>query len=299
MDTQTPHRARSAAEFGSSIGLMFPDSDRERALAAYQPRPTDVIISPFGKCGTTWLQQTFHCLRTRGDMDFDDISRVVPWIETSVTLDLDINGEQVTDPRGFKSHLAYDDLPKGARYVVSLRDPKDALVSMYKFMEGWFMEPGAVPMEHFAFGWAASGRYWRHLASWWAQRDNPDVLLFSYEHMCEDPKSHVKRLAEFCGIPLDDELLRLTLDNSSLPFMLTHKDKFDDFMMRQKSEELCNLPPGSESAKVRQGGAGGHRTALSREVAAMLDETWASSAAPATGFASYAEFEAALRKRPV
>ncbi|HTT97332.1 MAG TPA: sulfotransferase domain-containing protein [Rhizomicrobium sp.] len=294
----TPHRARTAEEFGPIIDRMFPDSDREAALKSYRPRPTDVIISPFGKCGTTWLQQTFHCLRTRGDLDFDDISRVVPWIETSVTLGLDINGEQVTDPRGYKSHLPYDDLPKGARYVVSLRDPKDALVSMYKFMEGWFMEPGTVPMEHFAHGWAANGRYWRHLTSWWAQRDNPNVLLFSYEHMCEDPKSHVQRLAQFCDLPLDDELLQLTLQYSSMPFMLAHKDKFDDFLMRQKSEELCNLPPGSESAKVRQGGAGGHRTALSPDVVAMLDEAWTRLAAPATGFADYAAFEAALRARP-
>jgi len=279
------------------IGRMFPDSDREKALATYKPRPTDVIISPFGKCGTTWLQQTFHCLRTRGDMEFDDISRVVPWIETSVTLGLDINAGQRANPRGFKSHLAYDDLPKGARYVVSLRDPRDALVSMYKFMEGWFMEPATVPMEQFVHGWAAGGRYWRHLASWWAERDNPAVLLFSYEHMCAEPKRHVERLAKFCAIPLDGELLQLALERSSIAYMLRHKDRFDDLMMRQKSEELCGLPPGSDSAKVRQGGSGGHRAALSPEITAMLDEAWAKQAAPATGFASYADLEAALRER--
>lgn len=278
------------------IGRMFPDADRDKALENYKPRPTDVIISPFGKCGTTWLQQTFHCLRTRGDMNFDDISRVAPWIETSTTLGLDINAEQRANPRGFKSHLAYDDLPRGARYVVSLRDPGDALVSMYKFMEGWFVEPGTVPMEQFAFGWAANGRYWRHLTSWWAQRDNPNVLLFSYEHMCEDPKRHVERLAKFMGVALDDELLQLTLDRTSIAFMLKHKDKFDDLMMRQKSEELCNLPPGSDSAKVRQGGAGGHRAAIPPDTARMLDEAWAQNAAVATGFPSYAGLEAALRK---
>src|SRR6185312_7629527 len=147
----------------------------------------------------------------------------------------------------------------------------------------------------FAFGWTAGGRYWRHLKSWWAERDNPNVLLFSYEHMCEDPAGHVARLAKFCGIPLDDELLQLTLEHSSLPFMLAHKDKFDDLMMRQKSEELCNLPPGSDSAKVRQGGAGGHRAVLSPEIAALLDETWTKDAAAATGFESYAQLEAALR----
>jgi hypothetical protein len=298
MNAASPRRARTAAEFGPMIGRMFPDDERAAALSAYRPRPSDVIISPFGKCGTTWLQQTFHCLRTRGDMDFDDISRVVPWIETSVTLGLDINAEQRANPRGFKSHLAHDDLPKGARYVVSLRDPKDAFVSMYKFMEGWFMEPGAVPMEHFAFGWMANARYWRHLNSWWAQRDNPNVLLFSYEHMCSDPKSHIERLARFCGIPLDEELLALTLERSSIAYMLAHKDKFDDFLMRKESERRCNLPPGSDSAKVRQGGAGGHRSALSPQVAAMLDEAWTKESAPATGFADYDAFEAALRRSP-
>lgn len=115
--------------------------------------------------------------------------------------------------------------------------------------------------------------------------------------MCEDPKSHVQRLAKFCDLPLDEELLRLTLEYSSMPFMLAHKDKFDDFLMRHKSEELCNLPPGSESAKVRRGGAGGHRTALSPAVVAMLDDAWARLAAPATGFAGYTAFEAALRSR--
>jgi hypothetical protein len=79
--------------------------------------------------------------------------------------------------------------------------------------------------------------------------------------------------------------------------MLQHKDKFDDLMMRQKSEERCNLPPGGDSAKVRQGGSGARRAALSPETVAMLDEMWAKDAAPATGFASYAALEAALRKR--
>jgi hypothetical protein len=48
-------------------------------------RPSDVIIASYAKCVTTWLQQMVHSLRTGGDLDFDDISRVVPWIETAAT----------------------------------------------------------------------------------------------------------------------------------------------------------------------------------------------------------------------
>ena len=147
MDAIAPRRARTMAEWGELRRPMFGPTDVPDAIKSWRPRPTDIVITPFGKCGTTWLQQTFHTLRTRGDMDFDDISRVVPWIETAKVVGFDVEAPQRAEPRGFKSHLAYDghpSIPKGAKYVVSLRDPKDALVSMHKFMEGWFLEPGAV-----------------------------------------------------------------------------------------------------------------------------------------------------------
>lgn len=300
MTDTTAHRARSMAEFGEIQTRMGSPDAVPKAIAAWKPRPTDVVITPFGKCGTTWLQQTFHTLRTRGDMDFDDISRVVPWIETSGMLGLDLEAPQRAEPRGFKSHLGYDQLPKGSKAIVALRDPKDALVSMYRFMEGWFLEPGAVSIDAFAQGWlTATGErpsYWSHLVSWWGQRDNPDVLVLSYEDMTAEPEANIRRVAAFCGIALDDDLLALTLERTSLAYMLAHKDRFDDLMMRQLSEARCGLPPGSDSSKVRKGGVGGHRQELNAEIAAALDAKWAELAAPATGYADYAALERALRE---
>lgn len=297
MSETAPHRARNLAEFGELQGRFGWRQDAPIAIAAYRARPTDIVISPFGKCGTTWLQQTFHCLRTGGDMDFDDISRVVPWIETARALGLDLEAPQRAEPRGFKSHLSYTAMPKGARYVVALRDPKDALVSMYRFMEGWFLEPGAVSIAEFAGPWIEREDgmdYWSHLISWWEQRDNPDVLVFAYEQMTAQPAAHIRRLAAFCGLPLDESLLALTLERSSLTYMLAHKDRFDDAMMRRASEIRCNLPPGSDSAKVRTGRVGGHRQELPDEIAAVLDAKWASAVTPNLGFANYGALASAL-----
>jgi hypothetical protein len=279
---------------------MAAPEDFVGSIKDYRPRPTDIVISPFGKCGTTWLQQSFHTLRTRGDMDFDDISRVVPWIETSRVLALDIEAPQRAAPRGFKSHMAYTAIPKGARYVVSLRDPKDALVSMFRFTEGWFFEPGAISIAEFARARALAKpeqpfSYWSHLLSWWAERDNPNVLLTSYEYMTDEPEATIRRLAGFCGIPLDADLLALTLERTSLAFMLAHKDRFDDLMMRQLSENRCGLPPGSDSAKVRAGRVGGHVKELPADIAAEMDAIWTRLVEPRTGFADYAALEAALR----
>ena len=188
MDAQSQHRARTIEEFVVRQQHFVAASRAAYEAAPLRPRTDDVVIAPYGKCGTTILQQMFHCLRTRGDMDFDDISRVVPWIEMSPILGLDLNARQKAEPRGFKSHLSFTSLPKGARCVVSLRDPKDAFVSMYRFMEGWMIETGAIPMEDFFTAWAKGGgpegeSYWHHLLDWWAVRDRPDVLFFSYSRM--------------------------------------------------------------------------------------------------------------------
>jgi hypothetical protein len=287
------------AEMAALQGKLFQPSQIGASIQAYKPRPTDVIITPFGKCGTTWLQQTFHTLRTRGDMDFDDISRVVPWIETATGCGIDVEGKQRAEPRGFKSHLAYDAIPKGAKYVVSFRDPKDALVSMFHFMEGWMLEPGSVPVDQFvraSISQRGNGRdYWHHLLTWWEQRDNPNVLMFCYEHMNANPEAHIRRLAEFCGIPLDGDLLKLTLERTSQPFMMKHKDRFDDFLMRSLSERAGGLPPGSDSAKVREGKVGKNKRELSPDLAAEIDAIWRETVTPKTGFADYAALLASVR----
>lgn len=288
-------RARTIAELQQKMMLMFGEADKN--AEPYHPLATDVIITPFGKCGTTWLQQIFHTLRTRGDTDFDDISRVVPWIETAPGLRIDINAPQRAEPRGFKSHLSWDEIPKGARYIVSIRDPRDALVSMYKFMEGWFLEPGAVSLDEFATANYLRGpakKYWLHLASWWRHREDDNVLLLAYERMNQNPEATIRSVADFCGIALDDALLNITLEHSSLPFMLKHKDKFDDLLMRELSERVADLPPGSDSAKVREGKVGGHRAVLSDAVIEEMAQIWKQDIESEFGFRSYEEMIGSL-----
>ena len=256
----------------------------EKSIKSYVPRPTDVVITPFGKCGTTWTQQIFHTLRTRGDMDFDDISRVVPWIETAAGLGIDINAEQRAEPRGFKSHLGYDQMPKGAKYINVIRDPLDAAYSGYKFMVGWYIEPGTISAEAFVKARIEDARYHKHFVSWWNHRNDPNVLYLVYEHMKQNPQQAIEKIAAFSGIPLDDELLDLTLEHSSLSFMQRYKDRFDDAMLRALSEKEV-LPHGSDSAKVRAGQVG--EFAWSDEIVAIYARLWQQHVAPVTGFKDY------------
>ncbi len=279
-------RPRSIDEMEKRLNRLITPESFE-AGSALQLRPSDVVITPYGKSGTTWTQQIVHTLRTRGDMDFTDISRVVPWIEASHGLGIDLDAEQKAPPRAFKSHLDANKVPKGGRYINVVRDPGDALVSMYKFQEGWFFETGTISIEEFArHGFLKSRGYYEHLRSWWARKDDPDVLFLAYEKMLQGPSDAIRRIAHFIDVELDDALLAITLEHSSLAFMSEHKDRFDDAMMRRRSEEVADLPEGSDTAKVREGKAGSGAT-LSAEIREELDTLWREEITEQLGYASY------------
>ena len=279
-------RAQSMQELSEIMSLSFDAEVTATSIENFSPRNTDIIITPFGKCGTTWTQQIFHTLRTRGDMDFDDISRVVPWIETSGSLGLDINAEQVANPRGFKSHLSFDRIPKGCKYINVIRNPLDAAYSSFKFMEGWYLEPGAVSADEFVSQNLERGDYYRHFISWWPQRNNENVLYLVYEDMKKHLSRNIKKISEFAEIDLDEDLLSITEKHSSFSFMTDFKDRFDDAMLRQQSEEKV-LPSGSDSSKVRAGAVGAYE--FKDETIAVFNDKWREIVAPVTGFDTYEE----------
>ena len=240
---QTITRPASIKEFQERTQLFGPKlaESVERGLA-YQPQPSDVFISPYAKCGTTWVQQIVHSLRTRGDMNFDDVMRVMPWVEMAHWAGIDLHAPQPGGFQVFKSHLSWFSVPKGGRYIVPLRHPKDALVSFYNFLNGYWWQAGLVSITEFAREYYLryqddiwDNNYWGHLLSWWGQRQNPQVLLLTYEGMKADLPGSVQTIADFLGIELDADLLDIVVKQASLDFMQMRKSKYSDPIMLEAS----------------------------------------------------------------
>ena len=290
-------RAASYDEYLDRMELVFPAESADE-WRAFRPRPTDVIISPFSKSGTTWLQQIVHGLRTGGDTDFEDISLVVPWIETAHLLGIDLAAEQKADPRAFKSHLSWHDVPKGGRYIVSFRDPGDAVVSLYHFMSGWIIEPGAVSLAEFVTRRAlerdTGPDYWRHLESWLSRRDDPNVLLVSFEAMAASHRRSVARIAEFIGLPADEALVDVATRQSSFEYMSRHKYPFIDHAMRERSERIAGIPAHGDASKVRSGAVGAAKAELTPKIRRQLDRIWHDTIGSRFGFATYEDLTHAL-----
>lgn len=296
-DAATPRgRATTWDGFQERLAVMF--QSEEVAYRKFEPRSSDVIISPFAKCGTTWLQQIVHSLRTGGDMDFKDIYEVVPFIDVALDMGIDLDGPQKAEPRAFKSHFGWEEVPKGCRYIVSFRDPQDSSVSFYYFMTGWLIEPGAIPLDDFvaygALDGERGGGYWAHMASWLRQRENPDVLLLTFEDMKDDLRSAVERIASFIGVD-DKASIDTAVDHSSFEFMSSHSEPFSEPWQRRNMARLLGIPDESDATKVRRGTVGDNRAELSTATRARLDQIWQQAIAVEFGYPNYQDLHAALR----
>ena len=289
-------RPRSIAEMRRVDRAFVSDESRRRGLG-YQPRPDDIFISPYAKCGTTWMQQIVHGLRSAGSMEFDEITQAVPWLELAYDMGWDVNADQVAHPRAFKSHLRWNEIPKGGRYIVVMRDPTDAMLSLYRFLDGWRFASGAISLTEFAEYYltrAETNCYWQHAASWWAERGRGDVLLLSFEGMKADLPDTVARVAGFMGLSGASGHIGVATQQADFAFMKRHADQFDDHLLRAARDGPCGLPADGTATKVDRGVAGHGRAEASPEIRAAFDRRWQEVMTARFGLDSYDELRREL-----
>jgi aryl sulfotransferase len=140
--------------------------------------------------------------------------------------------------RFLKSHLPLDGLPwwPEARYVVVCRDARDVFMSLLNHYSSYTdfafalfndqpdrVGPPMPPcpedprelwrmwMTRGWFDWESEGYpFWSnlyHTASYWPYRHLSNVLFLHYNDMLADLEGAVRRLAGFCRIEVDDELV--------------------------------------------------------------------------------------------
>lgn len=291
-----PKRATSIPEL-EAIFMNFRSPESETHGLAYQPDPTDVFIVTPAKCGTTWMQQIVHGLRTRGSMDFDEITRVVPWLEMAKDMDIDIYQPQVANPRAFKTHQHLDNVPKGGKYIVVVRDPKDAMLSLYRFYEGWVMEKDSISIKDFALDFYKKGRrrYWQHVNAMWNHRNDRGVLALCYENIQENLPLTIERVADFMEVKLDHELREIVIRQSDIGFMKEHNHKFDDHIVRQMRNAACGIPMDGTTSKVKNGRVGDSKEHVPDEVRAEFDAIWNEEVTARNGLRSYDDMRRELK----
>ena len=263
------------------------ESDRQADLIS--PRPSDVYIATYPKCGTTLLQQMVHTLRTRGDMNYEEITAVVPWFESAWDMGIEPGADPPAPPRAFKTHRIAAELPQNGRFIHMTRDPLAVADSFYRFFSGWAFETGSISLDEFAthmiLEGTKAGRYWDHLLSWWPRRRDANVLLLAYEDFLDDPLQVIQQVADLVGIGLNPELSDITLRNTSLEFMRRHYRQFDDHLLRHYRDPILGLPSDGETFKVSL--ANTHRQQLSASVQNLFAQRWQETIGRQLGIPDY------------
>ncbi|NMO13601.1 sulfotransferase domain-containing protein [Pyxidicoccus fallax] len=230
----------------------------------FRPRPGDIFIATYPKSGTTWVQMILVQLLNEGRGEFDHILQVSPYLEELLMRNRIRHLESLPSPRLMKTHMLYEHLrpAKDSRIILVTRDVRDSIISFYYHNE----MASRFRLDFNAFVERAlrsrDNNWFTYMRSWLPHRHDDNVLWVRYEDLRENLEAQVRRIAAFCGIPLQEERMGDILHKCSFAYMKERETKFDF--------RLSMYEP-LEGSFIRKGGSGGsERQRIREEHAAEL-----------------------------
>lgn len=221
---------------------------------AFVFRDDDIVVASWAKSGTTWTQQLVGQLLTDGDANFDH-DKVSPWVDLRTP-----PREQMLEMleaqefrRCLKTHLSIDALvfsPK-AKYLYLARDGRDVVWSYYNHHKsmlplayemfnvpefpGPLLEPPKDDIREYWRDWMDHDGYplwpfWSHVRGWWNIRHLPNVKLLHFANLKRDFEGEARGVAEFLGIPINEDRWADILEHCSLEWM-RKQDKAKGFFV--------------------------------------------------------------------
>lgn len=213
-------------------------------------RDDDIVIATYAKSGTTWVQQIVGQLVFRGDPDID-VATLSPWVDLRVPpKEVKLPAiEAQTHRRFLKTHLPVDALrfDQRAKYLFVGRDGRDVVWSLYNHHvtanDAWYQalndtpglvgppigRPGGPVRQYFNEWLERDGHpfwpFWENIASWWAVRDLPNVMLLHFARLKADLPGEIRRIAGFLGIEVTPEVFGRVVEHCTFDWMKRHAEK--------------------------------------------------------------------------
>ena len=268
--------------FNNVDGLRVADSvtqehvDKMKKMELY---PDDVWVVGYPRSGTTWTQWIVRLIQNNGQPDNVPIYQASPWVEGIAGVshfDTDLfcqpEGVQILPrPRTMKSHFPYDFFPCGqpcntpCKYIYMARNPKDIVASMYCLIKQAYIHhlewEGFLK---FSFeGTFAYGDYFDHVLSWWAHRNDENILFLKYEDRKDDLTGQIKQIANFMGIELASDTLSKIVELSRFDRM-----KKDDRVNNSRDKKFDK---DGEPTFLRKGVVGDWKNFFTPEQSRQMD----------------------------
>lgn len=196
----------------------------------FEFRDDDIVISTWGKSGTTWMQQVISQLIHQGDANASPANES-HWLDFRSMPGASLFNEQ-GHRRYIKTHSPIDTVvydPK-VKYVFVARDGRDSMWSMHNHMytatQFYYdtvndtpgrvgpplQRPPANPVQFFRefLDDDADMRkihcpFWDHFRGWWGARGLPNLLLVHFDDLKANLEGEIRRVARFLEIDIPGE----------------------------------------------------------------------------------------------
>uniref|UniRef100_A0A023GLB3 Putative sulfotransferase domain protein n=1 Tax=Amblyomma triste TaxID=251400 RepID=A0A023GLB3_AMBTT len=242
---------------GVPVFFLLPD-ENVRSAMQYKPRPSDVILVTYPKCGTTWTQYIVSNIMTKAKTPVGAAEYMLfsPYIEM-----MGAEAARNTTRKGpLMTHLPLKSMvfSEEAKYIYVARNPYDCCVSCYHFLRRAPQKhkedtPFGKFLGNFISGEINFGDFFDHLLPWYEHKDKPNVLFVTYEEMNRDTKKWILTIADFLGeehgtaLRKDSALLERILELSSLEVMKTVFNYSSD----DRVKALASLPPEQTCSSIQ------------------------------------------------
>jgi aryl sulfotransferase len=213
-------------------------------------RSDDIIISTYGKSGTTWVQQIISQLIFNGKENLE-VAEMSPWLDMRIPSKQEKLSklENQTHRRFVKTHLPVDALAYSpiAKYIYIGRDGRDVAWSwhnhhisanenLYKFLNDtppeitFRMAPPTEDKRQYFHDWLdKQGHpfwpFWENIRTWWKIRHLPNLLFIHFEDLKRDMPGQIQRIADFFDIKFEESKWETILKHCSFEYMKINATK--------------------------------------------------------------------------
>ncbi|KAM9326205.1 sulfotransferase 1C1-like [Gastrophryne carolinensis] len=198
----------------------------------FQARPDDVLIDTYPKSGTTWMQEIVDLIVHDGDEQIcrrAPIYERIPYFELCHLMKPDMDYvNALPSPRYLKSHMPIQLLPpsflnQNCKIIYVARNAKDTLTSFYHFAHILQFHPWPEPfteyVQNFMRGNVGWGSWYDHVRGFWEAKDKYNILFLFFEDLKMNRAREVRRVAQFLGKEISDELVEKIVHLTSFEYM--------------------------------------------------------------------------------
>jgi len=175
------------------------------------------------------MQMILYQLTTNGNLDFNHIYDVSPWIRNHAFKKKE--PLELQSPRLIKSHDGYktfDKYTKG-RFIFVYRNGMDVAVSQYNQAKCYVKHD--LTFDEFAKEFLdikSKGSWFRYNKLWLENKWKRHILYVRYEDLLSDKRKQINRIIGFCQFKVDKASIERAIEYSSFDFMKKHETKFGE-----------------------------------------------------------------------